>query len=298
MIFDHLAIDEVNRALSVQNTASGKSINVGRVLHTLGEDSFSAGFAGGDAGRTLRRELESAGIPCAMIETAAPTRTCITLIDQSNKTATELVEEAGPVTPAEITALFQAIKDCIASAEMLILSGSLAPGVAPDFYAQCCRLAAEANAITIVDARGGPLLLALREKPFLIKPNRAELSASIGMPVADDAQVIAAIGALMERPDAPQWAVITMGKDGAIASDGKAFWRIGTVKIEAISAVGSGDAFTAGLAAGIHRGQTVPEACRLATACGAANALIPGSGLLRLEDVKRLQNQVEIHQIE
>ena len=58
-----------------------------------------------------------------------------------------------------------------------------------------------------------------------------------------------------------QWVVITMGKNGAIASDGKTFWRIPAIEVAAISAIGSGDAFSAGLASAIVAGRDVPEAC-------------------------------------
>jgi fructose-1-phosphate kinase PfkB-like protein len=40
------------------------------------------------------------------------------------------------------------------------------------------------------------------------------------------------------------------------------------------------------------RGLPVPEAVAYGTACAAANVLTPTSGVLRLEDVTRLQPQV------
>ena len=46
-----------------------------------------------------------------------------------------------------------------------------------------------------------------------------------------------------------------MGKGGAVASDGKSFWRIPAIEVAAISAIGSGDAFSAGLASGIAAGK-------------------------------------------
>jgi fructose-1-phosphate kinase PfkB-like protein len=86
-----------------------------------------------------------------------------------------------------------------------------------------------------------------------------------------------------------QWVIVTQGKAGAMVSDGQSFWHAPAIDIQPISSIGSGDAFTAGLAAAISRGKSVPEACQLASACAAANALIPGSGILRIEDVKRLE---------
>jgi hypothetical protein len=40
MVFQRLHVDGVNRAIEVSEHASGKSINVAAVLHTLGEDGW------------------------------------------------------------------------------------------------------------------------------------------------------------------------------------------------------------------------------------------------------------------
>lgn len=82
-----------------------------------------------------------------------------------------------------------------------------------------------------------------------------------------------------------------------MAGDGQAVWRVRSPGIEAVSAVGSGDAFAAGLAIGLRRGDPLPDACRLAAACGAANALTPLAGHLRTEDVTQLSADVIVEQI-
>src|SRR5437868_15026783 len=81
MSFAQLQIDAVNRAFHVTDTASGKSINVARVLHTLGEDVLATGFLGGDRGRFIRDELRAADIDHEFIEVEPATRMCITILD-------------------------------------------------------------------------------------------------------------------------------------------------------------------------------------------------------------------------
>jgi fructose-1-phosphate kinase PfkB-like protein len=87
---------------------------------------------------------------------------------------------------------------------------------------------------------------------------------------------------------------VTVGKDGAVVSDGRSFTTLRSPKITPVSAIGSGDSFAAGLAAGIVRGNSVPDAVKLAVACGAANALTEMAGHLSLADVERLLKQVTI----
>jgi fructose-1-phosphate kinase PfkB-like protein len=171
------------------------------------------------------------------------------------------------------------------------LSGKLAAGAGDDFYADCCRAAGNGIPV-ILDTQGEPLLRALPLHPLVVKPNRRELSKTLGITIGDDSSLRWAICEIVGR--GAKWVVITMGKDGAVASDGKSFWKIPAIEVKAISPVGSGDAFSAGLAAAIATGRAVPEACQLAAACAAANTLIPGAGVLRLEDVRRLERLARV----
>src|SRR4051812_9188797 len=76
MSFAKLSVGEVNRAKSVTQFASGKSVNVARVLHTLGERCIATGIIGGDTGRFVRFDLDRSRIAHEFIDTPAPTRLC------------------------------------------------------------------------------------------------------------------------------------------------------------------------------------------------------------------------------
>src|SRR5262245_50454908 len=97
LVFDRVQIDSVNRAKHVAEYASGKSINVARVLHTLGEEALVTGFVGGDSGKFIRSDLTACGFAHDFITVTPATRMCITVIDRSTGHATELVEESKEV---------------------------------------------------------------------------------------------------------------------------------------------------------------------------------------------------------
>src|SRR4051812_6926587 len=100
MTFARLEIDAVNRAKSVRQFASGKSVNCARVLHTLGEPVRTTGLVGGDAGKFMRADLDAAKIAHDYADTSpVETRLCLTLVDEAAGTATELVEESRAVDP-------------------------------------------------------------------------------------------------------------------------------------------------------------------------------------------------------
>jgi 1-phosphofructokinase family hexose kinase len=291
MVFDRLRPDEVNRAVSVYDYASGKSVNVARVLRTLGEDAFATGFAGGDRGAALVRDLDAAGVGNAFVTVAAPTRQCVTVIDRTARTATELVEESLPVGDEDWSRLGEQLDRLLTDASALVLSGSLPPGAPDDFYLSCLRRVTRAAMPVVLDTRGEPLRHALRHGGFVVKLNRDELAMTVGRALAADADVIRAARETMPRGGA---AVVTLGAGGAIATAGGAAWRVGVPAVETRSAVGSGDAFSAGLVMGLVRREALPDACAWGAACGAANAMTDLAGHLSAADVDAIRGGVSV----
>ncbi|HCF59605.1 MAG TPA: 1-phosphofructokinase, partial [Myxococcales bacterium] len=54
---------------------------------------------------------------------------------------------------------------------VLVMAGSLPPGVPTDCYARFVRAAKRRGATVLLDAAGEPLSLGVAERPDLIKPN-------------------------------------------------------------------------------------------------------------------------------
>jgi fructose-1-phosphate kinase PfkB-like protein len=75
MVFQRVQLDAVNRAVEVRETASGKSVNVARVLHRLGEAVVATGFLGGDSGTFVRADLKAACVRHVFVAVGTKTRT-------------------------------------------------------------------------------------------------------------------------------------------------------------------------------------------------------------------------------
>ena len=157
------------------------------------------------------------------------------------------------------------------------------------------QLAEKAGALSVVDAQGAALIAALEAKPGLVKPNRAELAATVGRELKTDSEVMQAMRELCER--GAQRVIVTAGKEPALAFDGKIFRRIISPRIKAANPIGSGDAFTAGVVWRLLRGDDLGEACRWGAAAGAANALTLMPGELDRADVDRLVKEVQVQEI-
>jgi 1-phosphofructokinase family hexose kinase len=292
MRFAHLDLDAVNRAQATTDGIAGKSINVAKVLHELGGQPIAVGFAGGDRGRELLQGLSIRGIQNQFVEVPARTRQCITILDQSSHTVTELVEESRPVAQEHYQALRGVITRLLPGCRAVVMSGSLTPGGPVEFYRDITE-AASANAVlSMVDAQGAPLAQALAAHPDLVKPNRQELAATVMRSLKNDSEVIEAMREVHQRGAAR--VVVTAGKAPTLALDGEHLWRIETTGIRVVNPIGSGDAFTAALVWSLVRKRSLGEACRWAAAAGAANALGELPGELKVSQVQELAEQVTV----
>jgi tagatose 6-phosphate kinase len=296
MIFDVFRVGEVNRARATYVTASGKGVNVARVITRLGGVARAFQILGGDSGRFVAQTLEREGVAHQTVwaHDDAPTRTCTTLLSAADG-ATELVEEAQPVDPHDRALLRAAAQSALLEARAVCLSGSLPPGIDASFYAETVAEANRLGIPVVVDTQKAPLLATLAARPFLVKPNREEAAVTLGFALTGDGDRDArtAVDKLVEAGAA--WALVSLGRDGSLLGNGQEFWRIVPPEVTAVNPIGSGDSLAAGfLYALTERGMTVPDACVFGTACGAANCLTPTSGVVNPADVERLLADVKL----
>jgi len=289
--FDRLTLDDVNRAATCDDFASGKSVNVARVAKLIGADVVAVGFAGGVRGRLLRDGLTADRIRHEFVEVTPQTRLCTTVIDRSRLTVTELVEESQEIEASAWGRLERKVRRWMKFAAVCVLSGSLPPRGDNSYYANTIAIARRYGVRVILDARGEPLLRALREDGFVVKLNRSELASTAGRPLRGDAGLRRA---MREVCPVGGQVIVTMGGDGAVAWDGQKFWRVPAPKVKAVNPIGSGDSFAAGLAVALSQDAEPAEAYALAAACGAANAVHPRAGYVDPASVRRLQKSARV----
>jgi tagatose 6-phosphate kinase len=295
MVFRKLTLEAVNRAVTTLDGVAGKSVNVAKVLHALGEPVVAAGFLGGARGEFVRRVLGDRGIELDFVTVSESTRQCTTIIDQSAGTQTELVEESRPVSARHYAELLRRIRRHLKRCRAVVMSGTITPGGPADLYLSCARLAQRNGAMSVVDAQGPALVQALKARPALIKPNQSELAATVGRPLTSQAAVISAMREVHEL--GAERVVVTAGKEPTLACDGRRIWRIQVPRVTAVNPIGSGDATTAGLVWRLLRGDDLGEACRWANAAGAANALTLMAGEVDPKEVERLAGRVRVERL-
>lgn len=276
LFFPHFNPGEVNRATRVLETASGKGVNVARVITLLGARAKVLTTAGGARGELFQKALKADGVPATIIPISGETRLCQTLVGAGRREPfiTELVEEAPALSPAEVDSVLTAFSRLIRQAKMVVLSGTVPGGCGDDFYAGLAERANRHSVPVLVDTQRAQLLAVVRKRPVLVKINRSELAEATGTK-----SVAAGVRALMKL-GAGQ-VVISRGAQASLAFDGKRSWQVKPPSIKVVNPIGSGDAMMAGMAVGLSREDNLEAALRLGVICGAANALTETSGVIQ-----------------
>ena len=303
-----LKVGETHKVCDILKLSGGKGLNVARVLHTMGVPVHATGLAGGLPGEFIRSGLAQAGIDSSFLPIAGMSRTCIAVVECDSHRVTEVNEPGPTITDSEAQAFLDIYEKLLSGAEVVVLSGSLPPGLPGDYYTVLMQRARSAGVPPILDTSGDALRLGITAGPLLVKPNATEAGQFFGREIrsVEDALYV---GHSM-REQGAKMVAITRGSEGAVLVTGMGAWLARLKVPDPFSAVGSGDAFVAGFIAGLHRAVEVGESASisaaaeltdvvvqafiLAVACGAANTLLLGAGVIKPDDVERFKHMVDM----
>jgi tagatose 6-phosphate kinase len=264
--YRQLRLGEVNRAEETHWCASGKVLNAGMALASLGVASHTIAPVGGWSGAAIRDEFAARNIRATWTNTPTPTRVCTTILIDGGP-ATELVENAAPMTSADLAQFAEQYHRLASSALAVVLTGSLPKGTPTTFYRD---LLAKTLSPVVLDGRGPELLEALSQKPRVVKPNREELAMTAGRPLPDRAAVLAAMRDLIAA--GAQSVIVTDGKAAVYVMEGGKAWLLTPPEMKpVVNPIGCGDCLAAGVASALARGMKLIDAVHLGMAAAADN---------------------------
>mgnify|MGYP006290459849 FL=1 len=287
--------DTVLLASQWQVDYGGKGFNVSRMLKSLGTDNVALGFAGGKSGEVLQEGLESLGIGTDFVWVGEETRTNVSIVTDAHDRYIKVNEPGPTISPAELEALIEKVRQRSAPGDWWVLAGSLPPGVPASFYAELVTVIQQAGAHAILDTSGEALRLGCQAKPFIVKPNDVEAEQLTGLPVASQADIANAAQAIQAL--GPTYVIISLGKQGVMAVTPEQAWLVASPKVEERNPIGAGDSLVGGLIWGLHQGNPIEEALRWGVACGAAAASLSGTGVASFERVQLLHAQTRANRI-
>ncbi|HEX3017307.1 MAG TPA: 1-phosphofructokinase [Caproicibacter sp.] len=285
----------LNRVLKTRQDPGGKGINVAKVLKNFGVDVTVFGLIAGSQGKLLTDFLNKAEIETDFLQIPGETRTNLKIFDESINKMTEINETGFQVTPEILDSFRNKFKESIRGAAMVVLSGSLPPGIPDGFYAECIAAAKSEEIRTVLDADAGALAEGIKAVPYAVKPNIHELELLNGRHFTNSNEVVDAVKALINT--GIEIVIVSMGADGAIVANKDEAFKVDSWDIPVKSATGAGDSMVGSLVYSLLRNDSLYEIAKITTAAGTITASKEGTQICTKNEVLQSLENVTVKKI-
>jgi len=293
--YPSLALGEVNRTSAHRLDASGKGVNVTRVLTQLGKEVTQSiptathlTHLGGVMRPLFLSLCEQDELNVEWVESDSEIRFCYTVINESDKSVTELVEESQPVAAGTEERLLDKFNEIISrhdTYKTIIISGTKAAGYSDAVIPAMVKKAKEKGLRIILDIKGKDLIESLKYEPEIIKPNLEEFKQTFKLDT-DNSDLHEFVLELARKHKCR--IILTNGSREIVAADSNEIYKY-EIQAERTGSVqnttGCGDAFTAGLAAALNNKTDIGKedfnaAIYEGIRCGALNAALERPGVI------------------
>lgn len=260
----------VLRAYEVRREWGGKGFNVSRFLKALGVDNVAIAFAAGYTGRALEDGLNADGVATDFIYVEGETRTNVVIQEPEGRRHIKVNQPGAAIPPAGKAALLARAEQAQAG-DTWILTGSLAPGLDSTFYAEVAQILHRCGAAVVLDTSGPALRAGCAAQPQLVKPNVVEAEEFTGRKITSLADAVSAAHAFIAA--GAKMAILSLGKDGALGSDGFHNYYVRPPALRVKTAVGAGDALVTGAVWAMQRELPLLEMVRWGVTVGTVTAV-------------------------
>lgn len=271
VLVDGFLPGSLNRTKHENMHFGGKGVNVSTVLHSLDVETAALGFVAGFTGKALEDGLKAAGIQTDFVRLAEGlTRVNVKISSGDGGGETE-INSQGPAIPAQaLEALLQKL-DRLETGDVLVLAGSLPMGLSGDTYQNILSRVEGRGVLTVVDAAKDLLRGVLPYRPFLIKPNSAELGDLFGKDSLTEEEIHSFARNLQSQ--GARNVLVSMAGEGSLLLDENGVCRrLGVPPGSVRHTVGAGDSMVAGFLAGWLESRDYAAAHRMGAAAGSATA--------------------------
>jgi 1-phosphofructokinase len=285
VLVDGFQAGGLNRTSQEHLHFGGKGVNVSTVLHNLGVETTALGFVAGFTGRALEDGLKARGIPTDFIWLEEGlTRVNVKIRSGGGAGETEINSQGPAIPPPALEALLQKL-DRLSAGDVLVLAGSLPAGLPGGVYRTILARVDGRGVLTVVDAARDLLRGVLPCRPFLIKPNSAELGDLFGKDSLSEEEILSCARALQAQ--GARNILVSLAGDGSLLLDERgACRRLGVPPGTVRHTVGAGDSMVAGFLAGWLSTGDYAAAHRMGAAAGSATAF--SEGLASGEEIRKL----------
>lgn len=267
----------------------GGGINVARAITHLGGKATAIFPAGGATGEHLVSLLADEQVAVDTVEAKDWTRQNLHVHVESSNEQYRFVMPGATLSEDEFRQLEEKVL-AIESGALLVISGSLPPGVKTEKLTQLISAAQQNGIRCIVDSSGEALSAALNLGNIeLVKPNQKELSALVNRDLSQPDDVRKAAEELVKSGKARR-VVVSLGPQGALAVDETGSVQVVPPPMKSQSTVGAGDSMVGAMTLKLAQGASLREMTQYGVAAGSAATINHGTRLCSLEDTQKIFN--------
>lgn len=283
---DRVAPTDKIRCRGLRYDAGGGGINVARIARVLGGSVSAVLLAGGHTGDLVTKLVGEADVPYRRVDITESTRESFTIDEECSGRQYRFVLPGPRLSFVEQARCLDELRDTARSAELVVASGSLPPGVPADFSQRVADMCRELGVLLVLDTSGGGLRH-ITSGVFLLKPSIRELRDHFGRKLVSEADQLAAAYELIDSGGS-QTVVVSLGSKGALLATAHGSQRFSPVPVRVISGVGAGDAMTAAITVGVTRGWSLSKSVRYGISTGTAMLMTPGTAPCHRSDAERI----------
>ena len=290
---DGFTVGGMNRIISDRRDISGKGINVSLALKELGEPVLTSGFLYSGSRSLFLEGLKNSFLDYRAVEVDGYLRENIKLWDKRSDITTEVNQKGAFVPEDKVEAFISLFSSFVGTLDTVVLSGSVPEGVRRDIYRILIERANEKGVKCILDGEGDLLLSGLEARPFLIKPNEYEFISAFA-PKDGSLEEIAKRAKEIVRSGLTTMVSVTLGRRGALLTDGKDTYFASPPEMEVKCTQGAGDSVVAGFSLAMAKGKTMADMLRYGVAAASGTLMREGTEMCRKEDFMRILPQVKV----
>ncbi|EKK5268859.1 6-phosphofructokinase II [Cronobacter dublinensis] len=265
----------------------GGGINVARAIVHLGGSATALFPAGGATGEHLVSLLHDEQVAVETISARDWTRQNLHVHVESTGEQYRFVMPGAALTDDELRQLEEKVL-AIEPGAILVISGSLPPGVGVEKLQQLIKAARQKGIRLIVDSSGDALAAALDVGDIeLVKPNQKELAALVKRSLDAPDDVRQAALELVQQGKARR-VVVSLGPQGALGVDGSDCVQVVPPPMKSQSTVGAGDSMVGAMTLRLAQDAPLLDMVRYGVAAGSAATINQGTRLCSQENTDRI----------
>ncbi|WP_049059869.1 6-phosphofructokinase II, partial [Klebsiella aerogenes] len=242
---------------------------------------------GGATGEHLSALMADEQVPVETVETRDWTRQNLHVHVDASGEQYRFVMPGAELTEDEFRRLEEKVL-AIEPGSLLVISGSLPPGISVGHLTQLVKNAQQHGLRCIIDSSGDALAAALDVGNIeLVKPNQKELSALVQRDLSQPDDVRNAALELI-RSGKVRRVVVSLGPQGALGVDSNGSVQVVPPPMKSQSTVGAGDSMVGAMTLRLAEHASLEDMVRFGVAAGSAATINHGTRLCSLANTQKI----------